>query len=256
MNLTILGAGNLATNLTVALKKAGHTISCVFSRTVESAKTLADLIDSEYTTDLNKIKHDSDIYVIAVKDDAIKQLACKLKKQIPDALIVHTAGSITADVIPEGRRGVFYPMQTFSKKRIVDFKLIPVFIEAESKSDLSILKELASSLSERVTEVNSEQRKILHLAAVFCCNFANHCAAISEKILNRYDISFDVMLPLINETIAKLNKISPQEAQTGPAVRNDHTVMDAHIELLKEMNEPQLAKIYKLLSDDIHSLHT
>ena len=255
MNVAVIGAGNLATNLAVALKKAGHSITSVFSRTTESAKSLADIVGTVYTTDLNEIPCDSDIYIIAVKDDAVQQMARKLKKIVPQALIVHTAGSIPADIIPEGRIGVFYPMQTFSKQRIVDFKQIPVFIEADSEKDLDIIRDLASTLSERVTEANSQQRKVLHLAAVFCCNFANHCAAMSEKILKHYDISFDVMLPLINETMAKINNMSPLKAQTGPAIRNDHTVMDAHLELLKQMNEPQLAQIYKLLSDNIHSFH-
>lgn len=147
--------------------------------------------------------------------------------------------------------GVLYPMQTFSKQRIVDFKVIPCFIEASDVSAKSILQQLCDSISDRVYELSSDNRKYLHLAAVFACNFVNHCYEISSGILNKNDIPFDVMLPLIDETAKKVHEMKPKDAQTGPAVRYDENVISRQMQLLN--GTPLNKEIYQLMSKSIHA---
>ena len=259
MNIALIGAGNLATNLAHALARAGHKILAVYSRTMQSAQVLSERLEQAFpdaepvtpTDKLVSVTHQADIYIIAVRDDVLHDVAANLRSLIPDALIVHTAGTMQMDVIPGKGRGVLYPMQTFSKQRIVRFEEIPVFVEAENDADLTLLKELASTISNNVMAVSGHQRKDLHLAAVFCCNFANHCAAISDFLLDEQDIPFNVMLPLIRETTAKLSQCAPREAQTGPAVREDKKVMDNHVCALEKAGHADLAQIYRMMSDSI-----
>lgn len=252
MKITLIGAGNLATNLALALKKANHEILQVYSRTEESARELAQKLSLEaYTTDLAAINSDSDIYIVALTDNALTQLAPTLSQGRTSALWLHTAGSIPMDTFTCERRGVMYPMQTFSKERIVDFSNIPVFIEASRPEDVSIVKDLAYSITKTVIELSSNERKYLHLAAVFCCNFPNHFATIASQILQEHNIPFSVMLPLIDETIGKLHNMQPRQAQTGPAVRRDQKVMQAHIDILIREQHPELAHIYNIISKSI-----
>lgn len=251
MKVVLIGAGNLATNLGKALFRAGHEIVQVYSRTEESAKTLASVLKCPYTTQTEDVVREADVFVVAVKDAALPSVASSLQIGREGQLFVHTAGSMSMDELPFERRGVFYPMQTFSKNKEVDFSIIPCFIEATNEDDAQLLKKLALTISDTVYELDSENRKYLHLAAVFCCNFANHCFALSADLLKEHgNIPFSVMLPLIDETAGKLHTLSPQEAQTGPAVRWDTNVMDKHLQLLSDT--PNCQKIYKLLSKSIH----
>ena len=169
-----------------------------------------------------------------------------------EALMVHTAGSIPMNVweghVPH--YGVFYPMQTFSKQREVDFKEIPFFIEASSAEDAAFLKAIASTLSNRVYDADSEQRKSLHLAAVFTCNFTNHMYALAAELLKKYNLPFDVMLPLIDETARKVHELEPKTAQTGPAIRYDENVIGNHLRMLAD--DPAMQRLYELLSRSIH----
>ena len=254
MRVVLLGAGNLATSLAHALVKAGHDIPAVFSRTMQSAKTLADRLNLMPTDDISTLPSDADIYIVAVKDDVITDVTARLSGLRPDALIAHTAGTVSIDAVKAGRRGVFYPMQTFSRQRIVDFQHIPLFVEADNPDDEALMLELASSISGNVMPLDGEKRKVLHLAAVFCCNFANHCSSIAEYILAQNGIPFNVMLPLINETTQKLNQCSPREAQTGPAIRHDQNVINNHIQVLQNNGLHQLADIYKAMTESIQSL--
>ena len=172
-----------------------------------------------------------------------------------EALMVHTAGSIPMNVW-EGHvwhYGVFYPMQTFSKQREVDFKEIPFFIEASSTEDAAFLKAIASTLSNRVYDADSEQRKSLHLAAVFTCNFTNHMYALAAELLKKYNLPFDVMLPLIDETARKVHELEPKAAQTGPAIRYDENVIGNHLRMLAD--DPGMQQLYELLSRSIHERH-
>ncbi len=226
MRLTLIGTGNLGTNLHAALRKAGHEVTWLHGRSFEAQDVEGDLV------------------IIAVKDDAIAAIANRLAET--DKLVAHTSGSIPMTAIPCRRRGVFYPMQTFSRERIVDFRPIPVFLESDT--DLPLLQQLAASISHEVYQLNSEKRRLLHLAAVFACNFANHCYALSAEVLKEAGLPFEVMLPLIDETARKVHTMSPQSAQTGPAVRYDEGVISRH----EQMLDGTTRDIYHLMSKSIH----
>ena len=235
--IVFIGAGNLATNLAKALYKNGFRIVQVYSRTKEAACALAQAVEAGYTTELSEVSKDARLYIVSLKDDAFVTLLPEIVAGKEDTLLVHTAGSIPMNVW-EGktsRYGVFYPMQTFSKQREVDFRVVPFFIESNSSEDTELLKAIASVLSEKVYEATSEQRRSLHLAAVFTCNFTNH------------------MLPLIDETARKVHELEPKQAQTGPAVRYDENVINKHLEMLA--GEPEMQELYRLVSESIHRLH-
>lgn len=268
MRIVILGAGNLATNITKALKRAGHDIVQVYSRTMQSASVLANVVGCEAINDLSLVSPDADVYIIAVRDTAISDVAraiCPIVSM--RATILHTAGSVPMEVLLTGDRnvcrgvpsqsttrvrpyGVLYPMQTFTKGREVNFAEIPCFIEGSDAQALKMISLLARSISDNVREMSSEDRKYLHLAAVYACNFVNHCYELSSEVLERCGIPFDIMLPLIDETARKVHSITPAEAQTGPAVRYDRNVMDAHLRLLKD--DQRMSDIYKLMSNSIY----
>ena len=254
MKIVLIGAGNLATHLGKALHAAGHDMVQVFSRTMQSAETLASLLDAEPLTDMAQVRDDADVYIFSVKDSALEQLISQLcggEKKV----FLHTAGSMPMSVFREKalHYGVLYPMQTFSKQREVDFSIIPCFIEANDEFALKQIEGLAGQISHRVFQLSSEDRKYLHLSAVFACNFANHCYAVSQELLQQHGIPFDVMLPLIDETAAKVHGMTPKEAQTGPAVRYDENVIGKQIQLLE--NQPYFQKIYDSMSKSIHELN-
>lgn len=252
VKIVILGAGNLATNLGKALHRKGYCISQVYSRTEVSAKALSDILSCGYTTNFRDVRKDAGLYIVSLKDSAFVELLPEIVAGKNDALFVHTAGSVPM-AIWQGhaqRYGVFYPMQTFSKAREVDFKNIPIFLEVADKADMGLLREIAESLSTNVYEATSVQRQYLHLSAVFACNFANHMYAMTAKLLRQHGLPFEVMLPLIEETARKVNDLSPQEAQTGPAVRYDENVINKHLELLAD--EPEMRDIYEMISKSIH----
>ena len=255
MKIVLIGAGNLATHLGKALHAAGHDMVQVFSCTMQSAETLASLLDAEPLTNMAQVRDDADVYIFLVKDSALEQLISQLcggEKKV----FLHTAGSMPMSVF-RGKAlhyGVLYPMQTFSKQREVDFSIIPCFIEANDEFALKQIEGLAGQISHRVFQLSSEDRKYLHLSAVFACNFANHCYAASQELLQQHGIPFDVMLPLIDETAAKVHGMTPKEAQTGPAVRYDENVIDKQIQLLE--NQPYFQKIYDCMSKSIHELES
>ena len=255
MKIVLIGAGNLATHLGKALHAAGHDMVQVFSRTMQSAETLASFLDAEPLTDMAQVRDDADVYIFSVKDSALEQLISQLCGD-DEKVFLHTAGSMPMSVF-RGKAlhyGVLYPMQTFSKQREVDFSIIPCFIEANEEFALKQIEGLAGQISRRVFQLSSEDRKYLHLSAVFACNFANHCYAASQELLQQHGIPFDVMLPLIDETAAKVHGMTPKEAQTGPAVRYDENVIGKQIQLLE--NQPYFQKIYDCMSKSIHELES
>lgn len=275
MKIVLIGAGNLATHLGKALHAAGHDMLQVFSRTMQAAETLASLLDAEPLTDIAQVRDDADVYVFSVKDSALVQLVAQLCRHEADGLgedgavnalrkakkgelervFLHTAGSMPMSVFKGMAQhyGVLYPMQTFSKQREVDFSIIPCFVEANDEFAQKQIEGLAREISGRVYQLSSEDRKYLHLSAVFACNFANHCYAISQELLEEHGIPFDVMLPLINETAAKVHEMKPKDAQTGPAVRYDENVIDKQSKLLE--NHPHFKKVYDSMSKSIHGLN-
>lgn len=254
LKVTLIGAGNLATQLGKSLKKAGVIISQVYSRTEDSARTLGELLEAEWLTDIKALRDEADIYIFSVKDSVLCELISEVCKGREDKLFLHTAGSMPMSCF-EGkalRYGVFYPMQTFSKTKDVDFERIPVFIEGNSIETEDVIRSLANKLTQRVIRLSSAERKYLHLAAVWACNFTNYCYTVASDILGEHGIPFDVMLPLINETTEKIQKISPKEAQTGPAVRGDRNVMSKQLELMN--GKEDLQELYKMLSKGINPL--
>lgn len=252
MKIVLVGAGNLATNLGKALLNAGHDILQVYSRTAASAETLAALVGGSPVTELDRITCEADVYILSVKDSVIADIVPVICKGRAQKVFLHTAGSVSSSVF-EGMAlhyGVLYPMQTFSKSRLLDFSDIPCFVEGNDDLAFETVHNLADSISSRVYLLNSEARKHLHLAAVFACNFVNHCYAISADILSKHSIPFDVMLPIIDETARKVHVMSPYEAQTGPALRYDGNVIRMQSEMLK--NNPIVKQIYEYMSVSIH----
>lgn len=253
-NIVLIGSGNLATNVGKALHAQGYRIMQVYSYREETAKMLADVLETAYTINLTELRNDADLYITALKDSVLPELLPEIVKGREQALFVHTAGSVPMNIW-EGhaqRYGVFYPMQTFSKAREVCFDEIPFFIEANNENDLNLLKSLALGISRKVYEASSEQRKSLHLAAVFTCNFTNHMYALAGELLAKYDLPFEAMLPLVDETAKKVHELSPVKAQTGPAVRYDANVINKHLAMLAD--EPSMRELYEKISKSIHEL--
>lgn len=254
MKIVMVGAGNLATHLARALADAGNDIVQVYSRTADSAMALSRLLGCEAVTDVDSIVDDAELYILAVKDSALENVAAEVCRGRERAVFVHTAGSMPISLFaPYARRyGTIYPMQTFSKHRRVDFSKIPCFIEASDEMTLAYLHNVCSQISSKVSCLTGDDRAFLHLAAVFACNFANHCYDVASRILAERGIGFDVMLPLIDETAAKVRRMTPSEAQTGPAVRFDRNVMDKHLALLADKQEWR--RMYEMMSCGIHDL--
>ena len=250
MKIVLIGAGNVATHLGLALHKAHHDIVQVYSRTTQSAQLLAELLSCAHTSDIQSLYPAADVYIYAVKDDFVQHIMDQI--HLPHAIHLHTAGSIPLYAPHEGHYGVIYPLQTFSKERSVDFRNIPICIEGDSDQTAQAIHALAQSISTSVHRISSEQRRQLHLAAVFACNFVNALYANAAEILQLSHMSFDLLLPLIQETAAKVQTLSPVEAQTGPAKRDDKGVMQRHLSLL---SSPTQQEIYRLLSHDIHTRH-
>ncbi len=249
IRIVILGTGNVAKQLFDAFKvKNAIEIVQVYGRNPRTLDKFKAGID--VTSDISKIKK-ADIYIIAISDDAICDVSKKLNLQ--KGLVAHTSGSIPMTSLSKKiRRGVFYPLQTFSTNRKVYFKEIPICIEAESKEDYDLLHELASTISAQVIQIDSDQRKSLHLAAVFANNFTNHMYLQAQEICEQNRINFDILLPLIKETAAKVQDLSPLFAQTGPAKRNDLGTIQKHMALLEHENHK---KIYSLLSKSIQNTY-
>lgn len=224
----LIGNGNVASHLGLALEQAGHRVVRLGGRN----RTVP-------------IPRDADLYVIAVTDSAIASVAAEIG-DVP-GLVVHTAGSVPMSVLPQRRKGVLYPLQTFTKGRPVDMRSVPLFVESEGGEEL--LLHVASQLSDIVIPMDSERRRYLHLAAVFCNNFTNHMYRITEELLSQHDIPFEVMLPIIDETARKVHSLTPAQAQTGPAVRWNQSVMEAQQNLLER---DDLRQLYQIISKSIH----
>ncbi|MVN91684.1 Rossmann-like and DUF2520 domain-containing protein [Mucilaginibacter aquatilis] len=249
MRITLIGSGNVATHLGAALKNAGHYIVQVYSRNQQNAALLAYHLKADAIDDLMMVSAETDLFIISTSDSVIDSVASQLA--VHQKPIVHTSGATPIQVLLKytEHAGVFYPLQTFSKIREVNFSMVPLCIEGAYEDLTAMLKELAYTISSNVSEVNSAQRKRLHLAAVFACNFPNYLYNIAQELLATHQLDFNLMRPLILETAEKVQFQLPAKVQTGPAIRNDKNTMDAHIHLLD--NEPVLKEIYELLSQCI-----
>jgi predicted short-subunit dehydrogenase-like oxidoreductase (DUF2520 family) len=245
ISVVVIGSGNVAQHLIRAfLQSDAIELIQVFSRQKESVSHLIplDKIVSEYT----EIK-EATIYIISVSDNAIAEVSAQLP--FKNRLVVHTSGSIPMEVLDtKNRRGVFYPLQTFTKNKPVNFKEIPICLEAELASDFALLETVARSISSVVQSILSEQRKALHVAAVFVCNFVNHLYSIGNSICDENQLPFELLKPLIIETAQKIIHLSPENAQTGPAKRNDTETINSHLNFLSDENQKEM---YKLLTKSI-----
>ena len=252
MRITIIGSGNVATHMAAAFKNAGHIIVQVYSRNVQNAALLAYHVKAEPIDQLDEINPQTDVFIIAVKDDIIGILAEQLAPW--QKLMVHTSGATDLYTLLafSDNVGVFYPLQTFSKIKEVDFAKVPLCIEGADEAITNQLMLLAETISRNVYTINSEKRKTLHLAAVFACNFPNYLYNIARQLLVNEGMDFDLLRPLIAETAQKVQHSLPAEVQTGPAIRNDETTMNFHLQLLN--NHPQLQQLYTLLSQGIIKL--
>jgi predicted short-subunit dehydrogenase-like oxidoreductase (DUF2520 family) len=249
MRISIIGSGNVATHLAAAFKNAGHRIVQVYSRDMHNAALLAYHIGATAIDDLNHISPETDLFVISVKDDVIASFAQALAKF--QKLIVHTSGATDLDAILAFTKnaGILYPLQTLSKNKEVDFFTVPLCIEGADEGITRQLEQLAQTISNNVYRINSGQRKILHLAAVFACNFPNYLYGIAQQLLEKHQMGFGMLRPLILETAQKVQDHLPGEVQTGPAIRNDEITMAIHREMLDD--EPALKLIYSVLSQGI-----
>ncbi|MBT8187855.1 MAG: DUF2520 domain-containing protein [Croceitalea sp.] len=244
ISIVLLGSGNLAHHLCQAFSKSAKVkVVQVYGRNKRALKKFEKFADT--TLDLTLLKP-ATIYILAVNDDAIKPLSMALMEK--QGLVVHTAGGIHMDVLQHEHRGVFYPLQTFTADKEVDFSAVPISIEAHKKEDKMLLQDLASSISSEVYDVPSSKRMKLHVAAVFVNNFVNHLYAIGEGICQQEKIPFEILQPLIRETADKIRSLSPEKAQTGPARRNDADTMKQHLSYLENSTHKQ---IYQLLSESI-----
>jgi len=254
MKIAILGSGNVAMHLSKALIHAGHPIIQVWSRQYQNAQNLALEIGSDAIASIADISESVNIIFLAVADDAIETLANQIPKSA-NRLIVHNSGSTDIQVLKHffDHVAVLYPLQTFSKTAVVDFKQIPLFIESSSDQAQEIISKLAHQLSDKVQYANSETRMCLHISAVFACNFTNHLYTIAQQILTEKNLDFDLLRPLIAETANKIIGDLPTQVQTGPASRNDEKTINKHVLLLQE--HPHWQKIYQLISQDIVKIY-
>jgi predicted short-subunit dehydrogenase-like oxidoreductase (DUF2520 family) len=245
IKITLIGSGNVAQHLIKAFDKSeAIEIVQVFSRKKE---TLASLVEFDKIVDDFQDLKEADLYIIAVTDNAIAEVSAQLP--FINQLVVHTSGTASIETLEDkNRKGVFYPLQTFSKNKEIDFSVIPLCLEAENTFDFRVIETAAKSISNSVFAINSEQRKALHVAAVFVNNFTNHLYQIGQEICDENKVPFEILKPLIQETADKINTLNPTEAQTGPAKRNDSNTIEAHLDYLKDENQKN---IYKILTQSI-----
>ncbi|PSL05797.1 Rossmann-like and DUF2520 domain-containing protein [Cecembia rubra] len=250
--VALLGTGNVAWHLAPALEEAGHTVTEVYGRDLDKVQQVTNrLYTAEAKTDLDFSDSEAEIFILAVSDQAISELADEVI--LPEgSILVHTSGSVSLDILGYSSAsyiGIFYPLQTFTKNRELSFEDVPFLLESEDATTLQKLKKLAKSLSPHQYIVKSKDRMALHVAAVFASNFSNHMLRLAEEIMARKGLDYEMLKPLIIETISKSLELGAKKAQTGPAVRTDLNTLETHYQFLN-YNE-QVAEIYRLISQDI-----
>lgn len=255
--IVLLGAGNVAWHLAHALHllNVGETeyiVTNIYSPSGVTAYDLASALGEgvHSTNDLDTLPQDADWYIFAVRDDALLELWTQLARHTSGTWL-HTSGSTDLCSMTKyhSSTGVLYPLQTFSKGKVLDFSSIPLYIEASNESTLARIETLAHSLSNEVHHASSEARMALHVAAVLSCNFSNYLIMLAEELLSAHQLPSKALLPLLDEMIEKLHHLPAREAQTGPARRGDQMVIERHLKLLH--NTPELEQLYRLLSEGI-----
>lgn len=247
MNITILGTGNVATVVGHKLLHASHKIVQVYGRSNEKTTQLAKALKAAPCYEWSDISRKADLYIIAISDTGLYELPDDFHC---DSLVVHTAGSVSKEILKKisPRYGVFYPLQSLKKNSDPDIE-IPFLVDANSNADISVLIELGTTISEEVAIANDNKRLHIHVGAVIVNNFTNHLFTLADDYCKHQDINFELLLPLIRETVARLSSNTPAAMQTGPAIRRDVTTIEKHLQLLQ--HEPQLKKLYKVFSDEI-----
>lgn len=248
-DIVILGAGNVAYHLASCFHQAGHNIAQIYSRTLKAAETLGAHVGADFINDLDQLSKDATVYILALKDDVISDIAAQL--ELDGKIVLHTSATIPMEVLISASEkfGVLYPLQTLTKEVDIDFSTVPLCIEASDEKVREQLRKLAESISKKVLYLESSKRKVLHISAVIVNNFSNHLFHIAEEILNKEDLDFELLKPLIKETIRKLDAFSPCEIQTGPAKRNDLKTIDEHLHYLD--NFPDFKEIYLVMTESI-----
>jgi len=255
LQIILIGAGNLGFHLGKKLFEEGLVVQQVFSRKKINAKRLAKLIDAEPISNLDKISKEGDLYILAIPDNIIETVANSLSKKIPASkLIVHTSGATPSSVLQPFFKnyGIFYPLQTFSISKEVDYQNIPICVDSNLKKNRILLEKIGKQISKKVYLINDKERAILHVAAVFVNNFSNNLFTIGETITKKENLPFEILKPLIQETVNKILDHSPNDMQTGPAKRGDKNTIDRHLKYL-DKNFPEFSEIYKLMTHSINS---
>lgn len=248
MKIVIIGSGNVAYHLAKAFTQNNIEVSQIFGRNEVELNKISEELNIPYST---KELADADLYLISVSDSAVEQVSDLIKTE--KALVAHTSGSLPIETLNgDYRKASFYPLQTFSKTKNLDYSKIPFFIEAENQIDEKSLFELASLISDNVETSDYEKRKYIHLTAVFACNFVNHLFARAKEISDSQDLDFNYFIPLIDETVEKIHHLEPKTAQTGPAVRGDKRVLKLHEDLI---TDEEHLKIYKLMNESIQKMY-
>ncbi|OTG65987.1 Rossmann-like and DUF2520 domain-containing protein [Acinetobacter silvestris] len=256
MRISFIGSGRVATHLAHVLS-ISHEIVQIYSQQIEHAQILAQKVQAQAVNQYQQIDQNIDLMIIAVSDQAIAKVIEQLSIYLKDTLIVHTSGSTSLELLTQyhPKSGVFYPLQTFSLERDIDWSNTPLFIEAIEVDDLRRLTDLANSLSNHVYLYSSEQRLSLHLAAVFACNFSNYCYDMAKQVVDAQQVDFGLLYPLILETANKATQSDPKRVQTGPAVRKDLNILDMHQQMLSGSGRDDLKQVYALLSQGIIQRH-
>ena len=255
LKIVLLGAGNVGFHLGKKLHEVGLEIEQVYSRKISKAKRLAKKIECEAIRNIDDVSTDADLYILAVPDSVIGKVAADLSQRIPNSkLVVHTSGATPSTVLKPYFKnyGIFYPLQTFSMERKVDFANIPICIDSNLKKHRILLEKLGKRISQNVHQINDRERAILHVAAVFVNNFSNNLFTIGEKITSTENLPFDILRPLIKETVDKIATHSPTKMQTGPAKRGDEITIDLHLKYL-EKNFPEFIEVYQTMTRNINS---
>jgi predicted short-subunit dehydrogenase-like oxidoreductase (DUF2520 family) len=253
LSMAFIGAGNVAWHLGHEFIRNGAMVKQVISHTVSSAKNLATALGASYSDNTSDLMPDVEICIISISDDILGEVIKNTR--FGSSLVLHTAGSIPLEVFKGYAKnyGVFYPFQTITKGRELNWKEIPILIEANSNENLSRIRELGDLISRCILEIDSITRINLHLAAVFASNFSNHMYVLAEKLMIEQGLGFDIIMPLISETAAKVMKMKPVKAQTGPAIRGSRNIMDKHLQMLD--NHPEMKEIYRLISENIRKMN-
>ncbi len=256
MKITIIGAGNVGFHLSQRLVEVGHQVHQIFSRKTNKVLRIARIVNAIPIDNIASLNQISDLYIIAVKDDAIESVAEKMAKQISKySRVVHTSGSVSSEVLAPyfSQYGVFYPLQTFSVNQMADFSNIPMLIDASTDKMKEEMLELAQTISPKCYLINDEQRAKIHVGAVMVNNFTNHLYAMVEDMMQKEELPMEVLVPLILEGAKKVAHFPAKEIQTGPAKRNDTDTIDKHRLFLEKY--PNYKKVYEVLNNSILEMY-